>query len=101
MWDNSVGVWPPQPYQPELVVLYYEVAKKNEKVTTSIYSFGLSQAQRNVMDEAFYKCCNRNYLREGFYDDAQKDCENSNSSFRTYLTFNQVGLKGDGKTEIP
>ena len=89
LWDNSKGDWPPQPYQPELVVLNYEVLKNKGKLTISINSYGLSPAER--MDEHFYKCLDRDDIQIGIYDDALKDCEKSNSSFRTYL--NQVGLE--------
>ena len=92
LWDHHECDWPPQPYQPELVVLTYDIRRNNGKVTASTYWFGLSQAWRNVIDEGFYKCFNRNYLQHGLYDDAIKDCENSNSSFQTYLSLNQVKM---------
>ena len=89
LWDSSEVFWPPQPYQPELVVLNYEVLKNKGKLTISIDSYGLSPAER--MDEPFYKCLDRDDIQIGIYDDALKDCEKSNSLFRTYL--NQVGLE--------
>ena len=89
LWDSNEGFWPPEPYQPALVVLNYEVFKDKKKLTISKESFGLSQAER--LDELFYKCLGRNDIREGIYSDALKDCENSNSSFQTYL--NEVGFE--------
>ena len=90
LWDSNEDVWPPQPYQPELVVLNYEVLKINNKLTISIDSYGLSPAQRAETErEPFYKCLDREDIQIGSYYDALKDCQESNSSFRTYL--NQVG----------
>ena len=91
LWESYERFWPPEPYQPELVVLNYEVFKYKEKLTMSKESFGLSQAQQ--LDELFYKCLGRNDIREGIYNDALKDCENSNSSFQTYL--NEVGFENE------
>ena len=94
LWDNNKDVWPPQPYQPEFVVLNYQVLRINDKLTISIDSYGLSPAERT--DEPFdhfYKCLYREDIQLGDYRDALEDCEQSNSSLQTYL--NQAGCKNE------
>ena len=82
LWDHKENVWPRQPYQPEFVVLYYEVSKTKHLSTIALKSFALVSETK---DEFYYKCLDSNSIQRGYYFDAFEDCGSSNSSFQTYL----------------
>ena len=86
-WDNIETNWPPQPYQPEFVILNYEYFAQNiRNITITLKSIMISPAER--FDQPYYKCLNRNDFQRGSYYDALQNCKRSNSSIQTY--FDQV-----------
>ena len=87
-WDNKETTWPPQPYQPEFVILNYEFLKdKNiHNITMTIKSITISPSKR--FDQPYFKCLNRNDFQKGSYYDAFQNCKKLNSSIQTY--FDQV-----------
>ena len=88
LWDNKANIWPLQPYQPEFVMVNYQLSKTNQGPTIAPQSISIASADGK--NSCYYKCHNRTEIRQGFFNDAFKDCEKSNSTFQTYL--NQVNL---------
>ena len=96
-WEN-IKDKPPQPYQPEIVVIIYKISTNiSSNINSTIARSSITISSVTPKDELYrqnfkynqhnfiYKCLNSKEIKFGTYSDAINDCRQSNSSIQTYF----------------